>query len=85
LLEEALPQARELSRFRTAEAAAVPECAQPLWRLRLLLDSLFNVPPTIRPPQRRPKRTMMTASRALRDGAVDTWSASVEQLATDPR
>ncbi len=29
---------------------------------------------------------MMSASRALlREGVVDTWAASVEQLATEPR
>jgi len=34
---------------------------------------------------RRPERTMMSASRALRDGVVDTWAAAVEAVAAEPR
>src|SRR6266849_6296582 len=92
LLEQAVPRARELHAYRTAGATAAPEFAEPLSRLERLLAALFNTDPVdrtsrpARPRARRPQRTMMSASRALlREGVVDTWAASVEQLATEPR
>jgi hypothetical protein len=91
LLEQALPQARALSAYRTAGATAAPDFAEPLSKLERLLAALFNTDPVDRTSRRvrqRPrssKRTMMTASRAIRDSVVDTWAASVEQLSTEPR
>lgn len=90
LLEQAVPRARELHAYRTAGATAAPEFAEPLSGLERLLAALFNTDPVdrtsrpARPRARRPQRTMMSASRALREGVVDTWAASVEQLATEP-
>ncbi len=92
LLEQAVPRARELHAYRTAGATAAPEFAEPLSGLERLLAALFNTDPVdrtsrpARPRARRPQRTMMSASRALLgEGVVDTWAASVEQLATEPR
>ena len=79
------------SRARTAGATAAPEFAEPLSKLERLLAALFNTDPVDRTAKRvrqRPRssqRTMMTASRAIRDGVVDTWSAGVEQLSAEPR
>ncbi len=61
--------------------------------LALELDGLFGIPAAAtglratsseRPRDRRPKRTMMTASRALSDRVVSTWAASVEEIAAEP-
>ena len=92
LMAEAIPYAHVLHDYRWAGVTSAPEFVEPLSRLERLLGALFNTEPIarpsrsarpVRPRARRPERMMMSASRALKDGPVDTWGASVQALAAE--
>jgi hypothetical protein len=76
------------------ETTTVPDSAESLYRLAIVLGGLFNFPTGLRlrepspPPRARmrsPRSQHPTVGQALREGPIDTWAASVNELATEPR
>src|SRR5260370_17209872 len=90
LLEQAVPCARELYAYRHDHATEAPEYAPELSKLERLLGALFGTEPIVRPSRparpraRRPERTMMSASRALRHALVATCAPAPAPVTPDP-